>query len=139
MAGKPDYYSILGVEPDSTPAQISRAYRALMRANHPDVGSAAADSAELLRIMEAFAVLRDPARRKDYDSSVAGRRPEPGPDQSPAEGGAGSRRRSPRPQAGSQGSRNIPVRYSNRTGQGNEGKPAAIRVTPVRWESGPWS
>ncbi len=137
MAGKPDYYSILGVEPDSTPAQISRAYRALMRAYHPDVGSAAADSAELLRIMEAFTVLRDPARRKDYDSREAGRRP--GPDQSSPEDDAGSRGRSAPPQAGSQGSRNIPVRYSNRVGQGNEGKPAAIRVTPVRWESGPWS
>jgi DnaJ-class molecular chaperone len=132
----PDHYAVLQVDASASQQEISRAYRALMRNLHPDVdggsprGAEAGDSGpgqassaqsgsarnnDLLRIMQAFAVLRDPARRAAYDQSRAG----------PA---AVSR-----PHAGPQ---SIPVRYV----RSREGQPRpAIRITPVRWESGPWT
>jgi curved DNA-binding protein CbpA len=76
----------------------------------------AARNNALLRIMQAFAVLRDPARRAAYDQSRA----------SPQ---AVSRRQAAGPQS-------IPVRYV----RSRESQPRpAIRITPVRWESGPWT
>lgn len=117
MTSQPDYYAALRVKSAASQQEISRAYRALMRTHHPDVdGGATSDRAvqdgELLRIMQAFAVLRDPARRAAYDRSRNGTR---------APGGA--------PIV-------IPVRrVSNRyVPAGNN-----IRITPVHWESGPWT
>lgn len=138
---RPDYYSILGVGPDSTPAQISRAYRTLMRAHHPDVGDAPADLSELLRIMEAFAVLRNPARRAQYDLRLTGqqKREQAAAEQGNKEPDAGSSGRGPRAAARGQ-ARNVPVRHgiapARSRGQQNS---ADIRITPVRWESGPWA
>ncbi|HZD14229.1 MAG TPA: DnaJ domain-containing protein [Pseudonocardiaceae bacterium] len=61
---KRDLYAILGVAPDASPAQISRAYRRLLRA-HPPAIDPDCDSAALT----AAAILRDPARRAAYDRS----------------------------------------------------------------------
>jgi curved DNA-binding protein CbpA len=70
----PDYYAILGVAPHSSAAEITRAYRALLRQHHPDSRppSAADDGAvrsdtALQHVLAAYAVLRDPKRRADYD------------------------------------------------------------------------
>ena len=57
--------------PQCEQQEIARAYRALMRTHHPDLDSGEAVPAELLRIMQAFAVLRDPGRRRAYDRSRA--------------------------------------------------------------------
>jgi len=136
-----DYYTVLGVARDATRQDISHAYRALMRSHHPDMdgghpdmdgghpdmdgghpdmdgghGGPAAGGAhsgdskqgdELLRIMQAFNVLRDPERRAAYDRKLAATAPIV-----------------------------IPVRKVH-----SAGAPAgpAIRITPVRWESGPWA
>lgn len=107
MTSVPDHYAVLGVRRDAGPQEISRAYRALMRSHHPDMDNGPAPEGELLRIMQAFNILRDPQRRAAYDQQLAT--------------GTG---------------RAIPVRKarSRPAGQG-----PAIRVTPVRWESGPWS
>ena len=140
-ADPPDHYAALQVEASASQQEIARAYRALMRNLHPDVehpdagggslgGTAAgqpgpatngpatnneARTNDLLRIMQAFAVLRDPGRRAAYDQSRAARQPVS------------------RPQAGPQG---IPVRYV----RSEAGQPRpTIRITPVRWESGPWT
>jgi len=140
-ADQPDHYAALRVDASASQQEIARAYRALMRNLHPDIdvgspeggtagqsgagqsgsgqsGSGQSGSArnnDLLRIMQAFAVLRDPLRRAAYDKSRAG-----------------PRAVSP-PQAGPQ---SIPVRYvRNRDSQHRP----AIRITPVRWESGPWT
>ncbi|UUL77187.1 J domain-containing protein [Pseudarthrobacter sp. Fe7] len=93
MADVPNYYTVLGVGRDATPQQISHAYRALMRSHHPDMdgrqaggdNQAAANQParsgaptqgdELLRIMQAFDVLRDPGRRADYDRRLAAAAP----------------------------------------------------------------
>lgn len=62
----PDYYAILGVASTAAPAEIAHAYRARVRSRHPDTGhDTAADG--LSAVIAAYAVLRDPARRADYD------------------------------------------------------------------------
>ncbi len=66
-----DLYALLGVEPDSTDAQIRRAYRALLRRYHPDLragdDAAAPGAHDLSAILAAYAVLGDPVRRAGYD------------------------------------------------------------------------
>jgi curved DNA-binding protein CbpA len=74
-----DPYAVLGVAPDATRAQITHAYRELVRRHHPDLrsdhagGDTADDTAadasdtDLERILSAYAVLRDPDRRVAYD------------------------------------------------------------------------
>jgi curved DNA-binding protein CbpA len=120
MTSQPDYYNVLRVKPAASQQEISRAYRVLMRALHPDLDRGATDGAkaggarsrgELLQIMQAFAVLRDPARRAAYDRSrTATSAQDDGPVVIPV------RKVRPDVPAGS-----------------------AIRITPVRWESGPWA
>lgn len=59
-----DYYAVLGVAPMANGRQIKEKYYALCRIHHPDVGG---DTELMARITEAYAVLRDPTRRKAYD------------------------------------------------------------------------
>ncbi|SFQ49066.1 DnaJ domain-containing protein [Amycolatopsis arida] len=59
-----DYYELLGVERDASPAEIKSAYRSLAKALHPDTGGTAG-TFRLLR--EAYETLADPVRRADYD------------------------------------------------------------------------
>lgn len=68
-----DLYSILGLNRHATQAQISHAYRTLLRRYHPDTRTPgdpsqdAVSDAVLQQILAAYAVLRDPGRRADYD------------------------------------------------------------------------
>lgn len=62
----PDLYAILSVPPDASPAQITHAYRRLIRAQHPD-RHPDPDPAVLTAAAAAYAILRDPARRAAYD------------------------------------------------------------------------
>lgn len=67
-----DLYAILGVTPQASPDQLRRAYRGLLRQHHPDtrpVGPRRAGAADmaLQEVLAAYEVLRDPARRADYD------------------------------------------------------------------------
>ena len=62
------HYDILNVAHDAEAVVIEAAFRALMKKYHPDQGAPAAEGApSAARINEAFAVLRDAARRADYD------------------------------------------------------------------------
>jgi curved DNA-binding protein CbpA len=70
----PDYYTVLGVASTASSAEIARAYRRRVRSQHPDVHHDTrpdtghdASSDELREVIAAYAVLRDPARRADYD------------------------------------------------------------------------
>ncbi len=67
-----DLYSLLGLAPGASPADIKRAYRRLSRRYHPDInpGDKAAESL-YKRISEAYETLADPERRRSYDSSGA--------------------------------------------------------------------
>jgi curved DNA-binding protein CbpA len=73
---RPDLYAILGVAPNATQAEISHAYRTLLRQHHPDTRTplderhhVVSDQA-LQHVLAAYAVLRDPTRRADYDREV---------------------------------------------------------------------
>jgi curved DNA-binding protein CbpA len=72
-ADEDDPYTVLGVTPDATPAQIAHAYRRLIRTLHPDThpssDSTSSDFTTLATAAAAYAILRDPIRRAAYDCS----------------------------------------------------------------------
>ena len=69
----PDPYLVLGVSPTATQAEITHAYRDRLRAHHPDTrhtpSSQIADE-HLRQVLAAYALLRDPARRADFDRAT---------------------------------------------------------------------
>ncbi len=67
-------YDVLNVAPGASPAAIEAAYRALMKAHHPDPTGASATSGRAADINAAYSVLRNPARRADYDRAEGARR-----------------------------------------------------------------
>lgn len=72
-AVKKDHYSVLGVTPASEDVVIRAAYHALMRRYHPDADPSD-EAAERSRVInEAYAVLRDPAKRASYDQALGSR------------------------------------------------------------------
>lgn len=63
-----DYYKALGVERSATAAEIKKAYRKLALKYHPDKNKGDAKMEERFKkINEAYAVLGDPEKRKQYD------------------------------------------------------------------------
>jgi curved DNA-binding protein len=67
MPGK-DYYKSLGVSKSTSPEEIKKAYRKLALKHHPDrnKGDKSAE-AKFKEISEAYAVLSDPKKKKQYD------------------------------------------------------------------------
>src|SRR5947209_20392216 len=65
-----DYYAALGVPKDASAAEIKKTYRKLARQYHPDAnkGDSAAEE-KFKEISEAYDVLSDDKRRKEYDDS----------------------------------------------------------------------
>ncbi len=68
-----NYYEILGVGPEAPPGEIKKAYRALALQFHPDrnPGDKAAE-ARFKEISEAYGVLIDPVKHREYDSLRGG-------------------------------------------------------------------
>jgi molecular chaperone DnaJ len=68
MAGKRDYYEVLGVEKNADDETLKKAYRKLAMQYHPDrnVGDHEAEL-KFKEAAEAFEVLRDPDKRSRYD------------------------------------------------------------------------
>jgi molecular chaperone DnaJ len=64
-----DFYKVLGVKKDVTPAELKKTYRKLARQYHPDsnAGDAKAE-AKFKELSEAYSVLNDPEQRKEYDA-----------------------------------------------------------------------
>ena len=64
-----DYYQILDVDQTASPRQIKEAYRKLAFKYHPDRNSKNPDAVEQMkRINEAYAVLSDASKRREYDT-----------------------------------------------------------------------
>lgn len=68
---KPDknYYAILGIAPSAEDVIVRAAYRALAQKYHPDKGNG--DAGQMALINEAYAVLSDPIRRREYDVQIS--------------------------------------------------------------------
>ena len=64
-----DYYNILGVKKDTSDGEIKKAYRKLAMKYHPDhtKGDKSAEE-KFKKISEAYAVLSDKEKRKEYDT-----------------------------------------------------------------------
>ena len=121
----PDPYLVLGVSPTATQAEITHAYRTRLRAHHPDTrqtpASQTADE-HLRQLLAAYALLRDPTRRADYDRATAHTATPPsnsptGP--TPAD----------RPLAGAI---QIPITYRNATTPAPDVAAPPLRAGPVR-------
>lgn len=72
MPQVPDPYRALGVKPNATKAQIKAAHRALAKRYHPDAQGG--DAVSFLLVQEAYKLLSDPLRRREWDARHA-----PGP------------------------------------------------------------
>ena len=65
---KRDYYEVLGVDKNADDAAIKKAYRTLAKKYHPDVNPGDAEAEKKFKeASEAYAVLSDPEKRRQYD------------------------------------------------------------------------
>ena len=68
MADKRDYYEVLGVDKTADDAALKKAYRALAKKYHPDINPGDKEAeAKFKEASEAYAVLSDPEKRRQYD------------------------------------------------------------------------
>ncbi len=65
---KRDYYEVLGVPKDADDATLKKAYRTLAKKYHPDANPGDAEAEKKFKeASEAYAVLSDPEKRRQYD------------------------------------------------------------------------
>ena len=64
---KKDYYETLGVSKNASDAEIKSAFRKLAKQYHPDVSKEENAEAKFKEIQEAYAVLSDEQKRRQYD------------------------------------------------------------------------
>ena len=68
MADKRDYYEVLGVDKSADDATLKKAYRKLAKKYHPDVNPGDKEAeAKFKEATEAYTILSDPEKRKQYD------------------------------------------------------------------------
>lgn len=67
----PNYYEILGVQPNASDSEIKKAYRQLSLKNHPDRNGNTPESiARFQEINQANEILSDPEKRKEHDFNL---------------------------------------------------------------------
>ena len=121
----PNPYLVLGVSPTATQAEITHAYRTRLRAHHPDTRHASAPHTaddELRRVLAAYTLLRDPARRADYDRATprAATPPQHRLRSTPVDGGSPARRIA------------IPITYRPANAAAADISSPPLRAGPVR-------
>ncbi len=62
-----DYYELLQVSATATFEEVHKAYRSLALQYHPDRNSAPGSASTMVAINEAYSVLSEPSRRREYD------------------------------------------------------------------------
>ncbi|WP_230398219.1 molecular chaperone DnaJ [Novisyntrophococcus fermenticellae] len=68
MADKRDYYEVLGVDKGADDATLKQAYRKLAKKYHPDMNPGDKEAeAKFKEATEAYGVLSDPDKRRQYD------------------------------------------------------------------------
>lgn len=67
MAEKRDYYEVLGVNRNASDEELKKAYRVLAKKYHPDVNKTAEAETLFKEIGEAYSILSDPDKRRQYD------------------------------------------------------------------------
>src|SRR6266568_3761699 len=73
-----DYYEMLRVSPSAEMESIQRVHRALAARYHPD-NKETGNLERFLKVNEAFKVLSDPEKRKEFDASYKSRKENPLP------------------------------------------------------------
>ncbi len=71
-----DYYEVLGVWPTADADAIKKAYFRLAKIHHPDIAAKKGtpnDGVDFKLINEAFSVLSDPVRRREFDQQLKAR------------------------------------------------------------------
>lgn len=71
MNTEQNYYDILGIGKDASPADIKKAYRKLVRQYHPDISKDSEADKKTSEINQAYNTLKDPAKRAEYDEMLA--------------------------------------------------------------------
>jgi DnaJ-class molecular chaperone len=78
-----NYYEVLGVNENTSQIDIKKAYRALSLKHHPD--KQGGNEEEFKKINEAYSVLSDPEKKKEYDFSLRRQQQPPTQPQHPAD------------------------------------------------------
>ena len=67
MASSRNYYDVLGVSKEATDAEIKSAFRKMAKQYHPDINKEPGAEEKFKEIGEAYAVLSDAEKRRQYD------------------------------------------------------------------------
>ena len=81
------HYDTLGVAQDASAADIKKAYHKLVRQYHPDISTDPDADKKTSEINQAYNILKDPAKRAEYDALLAN--PYAGREQAGFDGGFG--------------------------------------------------
>ena len=67
----PNYYEIMQLQPYANPALVTASYRILSKLYHPDTARESANLDQFRLIQQAYEVLSDPQKRKEYDQELS--------------------------------------------------------------------